>query len=70
MSKTDKTKPWKLLSEAERMTRRKFWTDNSDVRFLSRLYNRKDRHDARAELRKGEEPEPRQSRGRAIWDVW
>ena len=71
MSRSRNTKPWKHREEDMLdASRKKFWTDNSGVRYLSRLYNRKDRHDAARELRKGDEPPPVQARGRAIWDAW
>lgn len=43
------------------------WTGVKEVR---RRYNRQDRADARRALRRGDEPEPRQGRHRAQWDMY
>jgi hypothetical protein len=66
MSRTCNTKPWKFRPEPGRWRK---WRP-SGIRSWSRLYNRQDRHIADADLRKGNEPEPRQPRSRAIWKAW
>ncbi len=68
MAHTDNTDPWRLRKR-RRLTR-KLRTSDSEITYLQRLYNRRDRHDARAELRRDREPEPVQPRGRAIWDAF
>lgn len=70
MSRSHNTKPLRLDDWHDRSDRHKFWRNGTYVRCRSREYNRQDRHNARADLRKAEEPEPVQGRSRAIWDAW
>jgi hypothetical protein len=72
MADTDKTRPWRIQqAEGMRETSRRWSSPHkSAVGWLQRKYNRQDRHDARADVRRGREPEPRQARGRAWWETW
>ncbi len=75
MAHTDNTVPYRLWAQYG-------LTFNSPMRaFLDsqhhskhkdeqREFNRRDRHNARAALRHGEQPDPIQPRGRAIYDAW
>lgn len=69
MAHTDKTDPARFFWSEHWMPLRLRWRmrDQPQIR---RRYNRKDRHDAKNELRHGREPEPRQPRGRALYDLY
>lgn len=69
MARTDNTLPWRLWKAYGVPDNLRRWKGRheSSIGWLQRLHNRKDRHDARATLRRGGEPEPRQPRHRAHW---
>lgn len=69
MSHTDNTDPSKLqdASKVDRWQNGGVWEGVKEVR---RRYNRQDRASARRALQAGDEPEPRQGRGRARWDMY
>ncbi|MBO0885309.1 MAG: hypothetical protein J2P17_34255 [Mycobacterium sp.] len=70
MSRTDKTNPLRIQEQDGRV----WFRDNGGrwegVKDLRRWYNRRDRARAKAVLRRGDEPQPSQPRGRAKWDLW
>lgn len=63
MARTDRP------AHTERHRRAYLHTHKSEVRWIARRINRQDRHDARTQLRRGLDVEPRQPRGRALWDA-
>jgi hypothetical protein len=67
MAHTGNTRPGDLRED---IRHRRAWVTSDDLQRLRRLYNRRDRHDSCAELRRGREPAPVQPRGRAVWDAW
>lgn len=73
MSRTDKTRPLRVqeYDDLPHWSIR-LWSSRhkSAVKHYQREHNRRDRHDAHADLRREREPEPRQGRGRAWWEVW
>lgn len=75
MAHTDKDLPWRLW-ETNGLTYdkpvRKYRANprESKTGWIARRFNRRDRHDARADLRRGRTPEPRQPRHRAHYEAW
>lgn len=71
MAHTDNTLPWRLWSEHGVPDNLRRWKGRheSAVKEYRREHNRRDRHDARAQLHREGDAEPRQPRGRAIWDA-
>lgn len=68
MAHTDNTQPRRLRHPLRRYSRE--WVSSAELQLLRREYNRQDRHNARTDLRRGEQPEPVQPRHRALWDAW
>jgi hypothetical protein len=75
MADTDNTTPYRLWDQygltyhsAVRLYRCNA-TRESKTKWIARRLNRQDRHDARAALRRGLEPAPRQPRNRVLYIV-
>jgi len=74
MAHTDKDMPWRLWESQglhyNKPVRKWCSSHKSKIGWIRTRFNRRDRHDARADLRRGLIPEPRQPRHRAHYEAW
>lgn len=74
MAHTDKDMPWRLWESYglhyNKPVRCYLIGHKSRTGWIKKRFNRRDRFDARRDLRRGITPEPRQPRGRAQYEAW
>lgn len=75
MSRTDKTKPWRVMrDQGDHLTYHKYpcscCSNSQAVKMYRRKYTRRDRTQLRIDLAAGREPSTTQHRHSALWDAW